>query len=198
MSTPVTRSENIRNAIVHQRWRGERTPRTIRLLRRRTAQAQFGFRGLKRFGRRWGAALDSLASLAAPRAEHIRTLLSSKFGAMPMSCVAYGCTSRDHPSSTVRFFRFPSVKRDRQRRESWIRAVKRQDAQGRPWQPSAASRLCRKHFVTGFLILHPKAAHHRKEQVTVNPGTPTFWVSVNFTSFCGTKIARVPCERGQA
>ncbi|KAH7978123.1 hypothetical protein HPB49_004503 [Dermacentor silvarum] len=31
------------------------------------------------------------------------------------------------------------VKRDRQRREAWIRAVKRQDAQGRPWQPSAAS-----------------------------------------------------------
>ncbi|XP_065300684.2 uncharacterized protein [Dermacentor albipictus] len=68
---------------------------------------------------------------------------------MPMSCVAYGCSSRDSPSRTVRFFRFPSVKRDRQRREAWIRAVKRQDAQGRPWQPSAASRLCGKHFVTG-------------------------------------------------
>ncbi|XP_065303820.2 uncharacterized protein [Dermacentor albipictus] len=67
---------------------------------------------------------------------------------MPMSCVAYGCSSRDSPSRTVRFFRFPSVKRDRQRREAWIRAVKRQDAQGRPWQPSAASRLCGKHFVT--------------------------------------------------
>ncbi|XP_070392214.1 uncharacterized protein [Dermacentor albipictus] len=75
---------------------------------------------------------------------------------MPMSCVAYGCSSRDSPSRTVRFFRFPSVKRDRQRREAWIRAVKRQDAQGRPWQPSAASRLCGKHFVTGAPSLSPR------------------------------------------
>ncbi|KAH9377003.1 hypothetical protein HPB48_018747 [Haemaphysalis longicornis] len=47
-----------------------------------------------------------------------------------------------------RFFRFPSVKRDRQRREAWIRAVGRQCENGRPWQPSAASRLCGKHFVS--------------------------------------------------
>ncbi|XP_054924201.1 uncharacterized protein [Dermacentor andersoni] len=75
---------------------------------------------------------------------------------MPMSRVAYGCSSRDSPSKTVRVFRFPWVKRDRQRREAWIRAVKRQHAQGRPWQPSAASRLRGKHFVTGAHSLSPR------------------------------------------
>lgn len=50
-----------------------------------------------------------------------------------------------------RFFRFPSVKRDRQRREAWIRAVGRQCENGRPWQPSAASRQCGKHFVSDAL-----------------------------------------------
>lgn len=68
---------------------------------------------------------------------------------MPTTCVAYRCPSRAGPGSMERFFRFPSVKRDRQRREAWIRAVGRQCENGRPWQPSTASRLCGKHFVSG-------------------------------------------------
>ncbi|KAH7935526.1 hypothetical protein HPB52_009537 [Rhipicephalus sanguineus] len=47
------------------------------------------------------------------------------------------------------YFRFPSVKRDRQRREAWIRAVRRQNEDGSPWQPSDLARLCEKHFVKG-------------------------------------------------
>ncbi|XP_037503120.1 THAP domain-containing protein 1-like [Rhipicephalus sanguineus] len=68
---------------------------------------------------------------------------------MPSTCAAYGCTSRGVPGSNIHFFRFPSVKRDRQRREAWIRAVKRQNEDGSPWQPSDSARLCEKHFVQG-------------------------------------------------
>ncbi|XP_049528033.1 uncharacterized protein LOC125947407 [Dermacentor silvarum] len=68
---------------------------------------------------------------------------------MPSTCAAYGCTSRGVPGSNIHFFRFPSVKRDRQRREAWIRAVRRQNEDGSPWEPSGSARLCEKHFVKG-------------------------------------------------
>ncbi|KAH7968323.1 hypothetical protein HPB52_007858 [Rhipicephalus sanguineus] len=68
---------------------------------------------------------------------------------MPATCAAYGCTSRGAPGSTIHFFRFPSVKRDRQRREAWIRAVRRQNEDGSPWQPTEHTRLCEKHFFKG-------------------------------------------------
>uniref|UniRef100_A0A131YM32 Thap domain protein n=1 Tax=Rhipicephalus appendiculatus TaxID=34631 RepID=A0A131YM32_RHIAP len=66
---------------------------------------------------------------------------------MPASCAACGCTSRGGPGSSIHFFRFPSVKRDRQRREAWIKAVRRINEDGSPWQPSDHARLCEKHFV---------------------------------------------------
>ncbi|XP_077533514.1 uncharacterized protein LOC144145704 isoform X3 [Haemaphysalis longicornis] len=105
---------------------------------------------------------------------------------MPTTCVAYRCPSRAGPGSMERFFRFPSVKRDRQRREAWIRAVGRQCENGRPWQPSAASRLCGKHFVSGApsnsprhpdfvpsLFTSPdefkKRERHLKKKVEVSP-----------------------------
>ncbi|KAH7943059.1 hypothetical protein HPB52_004423 [Rhipicephalus sanguineus] len=54
------------------------------------------------------------------------------------------------PGSNIHFFRFPSVKRDRQRREAWIRAVKRQNEDGSPWQPSDSARLHRSAMFPDF------------------------------------------------
>ncbi|KAH9378720.1 hypothetical protein HPB48_008538 [Haemaphysalis longicornis] len=71
---------------------------------------------------------------------------------MPLSCAAYKCTSRAKGDKKERFFRFPSAERDRQRREAWISAVRRQSENGKPWKPSAYSRLCGKHFVTGMCV----------------------------------------------
>ncbi|XP_049274518.1 zinc finger protein 267 [Rhipicephalus sanguineus] len=67
---------------------------------------------------------------------------------MPATCAAYGLPEAC-PAATFISFRFPSVKRDRQRREAWIRAVRRQNEDGSPWQLSEHIRLCEKHFVKG-------------------------------------------------
>lgn len=55
-------------------------------------------------------------------------------------CVAFGCNNRSRQSS-IPFHRFPL---DRERRQRWITAVKRDN-----WTPSEHSRLCGAHFVSG-------------------------------------------------
>lgn len=44
--------------------------------------------------------------------------------AMLATCAAYGCTSRGVPGSDIHFYRFPSVKYDRQCNEAWITSSK--------------------------------------------------------------------------
>ncbi|XP_064473508.1 uncharacterized protein LOC135388109 isoform X4 [Ornithodoros turicata] len=49
----------------------------------------------------------------------------------------------------LRFFRFPSGNLYPEKREAWIRAVKRVGKDGHLWTPSQHSRICGDHFVTG-------------------------------------------------
>ena len=68
------------------------------------------------------------------------------FGTMVNSCCAYGCTNRMGKKNTLGFFRFPSEWKDKNRRDMWIRALRRKN-----WTPSANSRICGDHFVSSML-----------------------------------------------
>ena len=60
---------------------------------------------------------------------------------MPVTCCAVDCHNRRGDKPGLTFHRFPV---DRQRREKWIAAVRRED-----WQPTEHTRLCGEHFVSG-------------------------------------------------
>jgi hypothetical protein len=60
---------------------------------------------------------------------------------MPVSCCSVGCTSRFSVGSGIGFFVFPV---DKARKDKWVRAVSRQN-----WQPTASTRICGEHFVSG-------------------------------------------------
>ncbi|XP_064476249.1 uncharacterized protein LOC135390473 [Ornithodoros turicata] len=47
----------------------------------------------------------------------------------------------------VRFYRFPGKSYEKQRREAWIQAVRRQNENGSAWVPSKTARICNYHFV---------------------------------------------------
>ncbi|KAG0409827.1 hypothetical protein HPB47_013055, partial [Ixodes persulcatus] len=58
-------------------------------------------------------------------------------------CCAYGCTMRSGVNllSEVKFYRFP---KDVNRRRAWTNAIGRQN-----FEPTYATRICSKHFITG-------------------------------------------------
>ena len=60
---------------------------------------------------------------------------------MPVSCCSVGCTNRFSVGSGIGFFVFPV---DKACKDKWVRAVSRQN-----WQPTASSRICGEHFVSG-------------------------------------------------
>jgi len=62
---------------------------------------------------------------------------------MVVSCCAIDCTNRHGTKSGLGFFHFLSAA---DRRQKWIRAVKRKD-----WEPGkhVHSRICGEHFVSG-------------------------------------------------
>ena len=71
-------------------------------------------------------------------------------------CCVVGC----HKNSVtdrgkVGFYRFP--KRNFEKRELWIKAVKRQNKDGTPWNPGNQARICSDHFVNGEV--HPSRTH---------------------------------------
>ncbi len=47
----------------------------------------------------------------------------------------------------VRFFKFPA--NNPEKRQLWIQALKRVNPDGSPWQPTASSRVCSDHFISG-------------------------------------------------
>ncbi|XP_065293901.1 uncharacterized protein [Dermacentor albipictus] len=68
---------------------------------------------------------------------------------MPANCVAFGCRSYYYGKGNTNFFRFPSARVSADRRSLWTAAVKRLNPDGTPWQPTAHSRICGAHFITG-------------------------------------------------
>ena len=59
---------------------------------------------------------------------------------MGTTCAAYGCTNRGKKGSTVRFHKFPSIKRA-DLRKKWTLAMNRNN-----FNPSASSTVCSDHF----------------------------------------------------
>ncbi|XP_049522316.1 peroxynitrite isomerase THAP4-like [Dermacentor silvarum] len=47
----------------------------------------------------------------------------------------------------VRFYRFPTKWYEKSRRQAWITAVRRTNADGSPWSPTETTRICSRHFV---------------------------------------------------
>ena len=65
-------------------------------------------------------------------------------------CCVVNCNrnSNTNPDGdNVKFFRFPA--KNQEQRELWVKAVKRIDIKGRPWQPTKYSRICSLHFIDG-------------------------------------------------
>lgn len=73
-------------------------------------------------------------------------------------CCVKDCHSREGQHG-VSLYRFPGRKWEHDRRKKWIAAVRRlKDSDGSDWAPSAATRICSKHFVGGeksSLASHP-------------------------------------------
>ncbi|CAN7993180.1 unnamed protein product [Ixodes hexagonus] len=66
-------------------------------------------------------------------------------------CCVVGCnnnlrTSKDQ-CPPLQLYRFPGKYYEADRRQAWIRAVRRQKQDGSPWIPSTSARVCSAHFV---------------------------------------------------
>ncbi|XP_064475415.1 uncharacterized protein LOC135389282 [Ornithodoros turicata] len=62
-------------------------------------------------------------------------------------CCIVGCSNNQGINPTLKFYRFPSRPYERDRRQRWIQAVRRENEDGSPWQPNKGSRVCSVHFV---------------------------------------------------
>ena len=63
-------------------------------------------------------------------------------------CCVVGChreTIRD--KDNVNFFRFPTGRRNPEKRQLWIKAVNRKNDDGSDWEPKEWTRICSDHFV---------------------------------------------------
>ena len=65
---------------------------------------------------------------------------------MPATCCAWGCSNRNGPKAKENGVTFHMIPKSESHREQWIRAIRRQDANGNPWKPTANSTLCSEHF----------------------------------------------------
>ncbi|XP_064461994.1 uncharacterized protein LOC135372273 [Ornithodoros turicata] len=68
---------------------------------------------------------------------------------MPQRCAAVGCTNSSRKSEKKRFFRFPAGSLHAAKRAKWVLAMCRVNEDGSPWEPTANSRVCSDHFLTG-------------------------------------------------
>uniref|UniRef100_V5HCX6 Putative thap domain protein n=1 Tax=Ixodes ricinus TaxID=34613 RepID=V5HCX6_IXORI len=68
---------------------------------------------------------------------------------MPQRCSAVGCSNDSKRNRGLSFFRFPCASLHPTKRQLWIRAIRRNNADGSPWQPSDYSRVCGNHFEQG-------------------------------------------------
>ncbi|XP_077546035.1 uncharacterized protein LOC144158770 [Haemaphysalis longicornis] len=67
----------------------------------------------------------------------------------PQYCCVVGCHnhSKNTQEPPVKFYRFPSKVFDEERRRAWIRAVRRVNPDGTPWEPKKWTTICSHHFV---------------------------------------------------
>ncbi|XP_050038155.1 uncharacterized protein [Dermacentor andersoni] len=72
------------------------------------------------------------------------------------NCCVVGCSNTYENSSETTFYSFPGRPHERERREQWIAAVRRRNADGSPWRPTKHSHVCSDHFVNGRKSNHPR------------------------------------------
>ena len=70
---------------------------------------------------------------------------------MPNTCCAVGCSNHGMMRRKISFFTFPS--NDQERRNKWISAVRRVNADGTKWMPGKYAVLCSDHFIEGIIIV---------------------------------------------
>ncbi|CAN8029646.1 unnamed protein product [Ixodes persulcatus] len=68
---------------------------------------------------------------------------------MPQRCSAVGCSNNSKRCRGLSFYRFSSASLHPTKRRLWIRAIRRNNQDGSPWQPSKRSRVCSCHFEKG-------------------------------------------------
>ena len=66
---------------------------------------------------------------------------------MPDHCSVVGCTQIRGREDGIRFFRFPI--KNKEQRESWLKAICRKSKGNKNWTPSKTAVVCSKHFVSG-------------------------------------------------
>nr|XP_037286902.1 uncharacterized protein LOC119179890 [Rhipicephalus microplus] len=67
----------------------------------------------------------------------------------PVKRCAVPGLSPDKPHAEAKKNRFPSARLRAEKRDAWVAAVRRQNADGSPWAPNKHSRICSAHFITG-------------------------------------------------
>ena len=69
---------------------------------------------------------------------------------MTKSCCVAGCKTNKRTNPDLRFLILPGEERDPKRRVLWPQAIRRQDKEGKLWDPvSSHVYVCGKHFITG-------------------------------------------------
>ncbi|XP_077483612.1 uncharacterized protein LOC144093782 isoform X1 [Amblyomma americanum] len=63
-------------------------------------------------------------------------------------CCVVGCSNTYLNSPGTRFYGFPTRHWETERRERWIRLIRRQNEDGTDWMPSRKSKICSRHFVS--------------------------------------------------
>ncbi|XP_077508110.1 uncharacterized protein LOC144119336 [Amblyomma americanum] len=73
------------------------------------------------------------------------------------NCCVVGCSNTYKNTPETRFYSFPARPYERERRQQWIAAVRRQRKDGSLWEPTKHSRICSNHFVNGEKSNDPRS-----------------------------------------
>ncbi|KAB0796917.1 hypothetical protein PPYR_10978 [Photinus pyralis] len=70
------------------------------------------------------------------------------FRSSRVSCCVVGCSnSYINTDSSVKFYSFPNRPYELQKKENWIKKVRRVTENGKTWTPKKTDRICSSHFV---------------------------------------------------
>ena len=71
---------------------------------------------------------------------------------MPKSCCVTNCCVNKKKNPELSFYLIPSEATEPERRMLWIQAVRREDVNGKLWQPKSEYHyVCSKHFIGWFI-----------------------------------------------